>query len=74
MDKSKNFLIVTALFSLLALKVLFLAYGKPLPDETYYWLWAKKIDLSYYDHPPLSTWLQSLFSKFITNKKFFTVT
>ena len=54
---------------MLALKILFLIYGQPLPDETYYWLWAKKIDFSFYDHPPLSTWLQSLFSKFITNKQ-----
>lgn len=69
MDKSKNFIIVTALFYLLALKILFLIYGQALPDETYYWLWAKKIDFSFYDHPPLSVWLQSLFSQFITNKQ-----
>ena len=22
-------------------------------DETYYWLWSKKLALSYFDHPPM---------------------
>ncbi len=69
MDKSNQFITVTALLYLFALKILFLIYGQPLPDETYYWLWAKKIDFSFYDHPPLSSWLQSLFSQFISNKQ-----
>ena len=38
-------------------------YAKPLPDEAYYWLWSKNIALSYFDHPPLATWvLAFLFS------------
>ena len=40
----------------------------PLPDEAYYWLWAKNIDLSYFDHPPLSIWLQSVLGMVITDK------
>ncbi len=23
------------------------------PDEAYYWLWSRQLDLSYYDHPPM---------------------
>ncbi len=42
----------------------------PLPDEAYYWLWAKNIDLSYFDHPPLSIWLQGVLGIFITDKSF----
>ena len=52
------------------LKILYLFYAPPLPDEAYYWLWAQRIDFSFYDHPPLSMWLQKLFSIFSTNKYF----
>ena len=26
-------------------------------DETYYWLWSKKLALSYFDHPPMVAYL-----------------
>jgi 4-amino-4-deoxy-L-arabinose transferase-like glycosyltransferase len=26
-------------------------------DEAYYWLWARRLDLGYLDHPPLIAWL-----------------
>lgn len=26
-------------------------------DEAYYWVWAQKPQLSYYDHPPMVSWL-----------------
>jgi 4-amino-4-deoxy-L-arabinose transferase-like glycosyltransferase len=26
------------------------------PQEAYYWLWGQRLDLSYYDHPPLAAW------------------
>ena len=29
-------------------------------DELYYWCWAKDLQLSYYDHPPLVGWLIAL--------------
>ena len=45
-----------------ALKLIFIFSSGPLPDETYYWLWSKNIGLSYYDHPPLTSWLQYLIS------------
>ena len=25
-------------------------------QESYYWQWARHLDLSYYDHPPLASW------------------
>ncbi len=28
-----------------------------LPDEAYYWLWSQRLELSYFDHPPLVAWL-----------------
>ena len=47
-------------------------YAKPLPDEAYYWLWSKNTALSYFDHPPLATWVHSfLFS--ISDNKYFVI-
>jgi 4-amino-4-deoxy-L-arabinose transferase-like glycosyltransferase len=34
--------------------------GLALPlfaDEAYYWVWAKNLKLSYFDHPPMISWL-----------------
>jgi 4-amino-4-deoxy-L-arabinose transferase-like glycosyltransferase len=37
--------------------------GLPLhPDEAYYWLWSRHLNLSYYDHPPLIAYLIRLFT------------
>lgn len=35
------------------------------PDEAYYWLWSRNLDVAYFDHPPLVAcfiWLTTLFS------------
>lgn len=28
-----------------------------MPEEAYYWGWSQRLELSYYDHPPLVAWL-----------------
>ena len=56
------------LFCLIIIKASFFWKGAILPDEAYYWLWSKNIDLSYYDHPPLASWFQGLLSFMMTNK------
>ncbi len=36
------------------------------PDEAYYWLWSRQLDIGYFDHPPMVAffiWLGTLFSK-----------
>lgn len=33
-------------------------------DETYYWLWSKKLALSYFDHPPMVAYLIKLTTLF----------
>ena len=68
-SKESIFLVLILLF-LLTIKVLFLMYANPLPDEAYYWLWSKNIALSYFDHPPLVSWFQALLSFFFNNKYF----
>jgi 4-amino-4-deoxy-L-arabinose transferase-like glycosyltransferase len=32
----------------------------PMGDEAYYWIWGQRLQLSYFDHPPLHAWLQGL--------------
>lgn len=32
-------------------------------SESYYWAWSRRLDLSYYDHPPLVAWLIRLFNE-----------
>src|SRR5262249_6427541 len=31
-----------------------------LPEESYHWLYAKHLDIGYYDHPPMVAWLIAL--------------
>ncbi|MBD2177886.1 glycosyltransferase family 39 protein [Pseudanabaena sp. FACHB-1998] len=50
--------ITLVLFMLL--RVGFWLFAPPNPDEAYYWLWGQHLDFSYYDHPPLQSWLQGL--------------
>jgi hypothetical protein len=38
-----------------------------LPDEAYYWVWSQRLDLSYYDHPPLIAWLMWPFTELFGN-------
>lgn len=32
------------------------------PQEAYYWTWTRRLDLSYFDHPPLASWTIALFT------------
>ena len=64
----ENYYLLSVLLLLLLQKFIFLFMAAPLPDEAYYWLWAKNIDLSYFDHPPLSIWLQSVLGMIITDR------
>src|SRR4051812_5658817 len=45
---------------LLVIKLALIALPAPFMDEAYYWLWGQHPALSYYDHPPLSAWLEGL--------------
>ncbi|MHB1111516.1 MAG: ArnT family glycosyltransferase, partial [Devosia sp.] len=41
-------------------KLVVLAATPVFMDEAYYWLWGQHPALSYFDHPPLTAWLQGL--------------
>lgn len=37
------------------------------PDEAYYWLWSKRLAMSYFDHPPMVAWMIALSTKLFGN-------
>jgi 4-amino-4-deoxy-L-arabinose transferase-like glycosyltransferase len=50
-----------ALWALSLVIKLILGATVPLsPDEAYYWVWSHKLDVGYFDHPPLIAWLFAL--------------
>ena len=68
MEKRERVLVLLLLLLIIFIKVLYIVYSNPLPDEAYYWLWSNRVALSYYDHPPLSAWVQAiLLSHFDSN-------
>ena len=62
-----NYTLAFFAVSFLFLKFIFIFSSGPLPDEAYYWLWSKKLGLSYYDHPPLTSWIQYPLSLILPN-------
>ena len=45
---------------LLAAKLMLLVLAHPFMDETYYFMWGRHLQLSYFDHPALGGWTQWL--------------
>ena len=43
-----------------ALRLVYSGSVELLPEETYYWNYARHLDIGYLDHPPLVAWLISL--------------
>lgn len=39
-------------------------------DETYYWLWSKKLDFSYFDHPPMVAYMIKMTTLFSDDPMF----
>jgi len=51
----KRALLVAALMTLARVPIA--ALLDLCPDEAYYWVWSKRLDWSYFDHPPMVAWL-----------------
>ena len=52
---------------ILIISVIHAAYNTSLQlnvDEAYYWLWSTKLQLSYYDHPPMVAYIIKIFTLF----------
>ncbi len=45
-------------------------YLPPAEDELYYWAWAKNLQWSYFDHPPMVAWLISFSTKIFGDNLF----
>ncbi|MFM7886664.1 MAG: ArnT family glycosyltransferase [Pseudanabaena sp.] len=60
------------LAAFIGLRIIFWLFAPPNPDEAYYWLWGQHLDFSYYDHPPLQSWLQGLITA-VFGKSLFTL-
>jgi dolichol-phosphate mannosyltransferase len=41
----------------LVLRMLYMGQVELIPDEMYYWVYSRRLALSYLDHPPLVAWL-----------------
>jgi hypothetical protein len=53
-------LIQVIALAFVAVKVAFILTVGPASDEVYYWMWGRIPELSYFDHPPLHSWLLGL--------------
>lgn len=56
---------------LLGIKLLIATFIPIFPDEAYYWVWSKHLQLSYFDHPAMTSWLFFLGTPF---ESFFSAT
>jgi dolichol-phosphate mannosyltransferase len=45
------------IFGSFALRLVFAGTVEMLPEETYYWSYARHLDIGYLDHPPMVAWL-----------------
>jgi len=52
------------LFIVTVFNMIYNAFLPLHPDEAYYWVWSKKLQLSYFDHPPMIAYLIKLFTLF----------
>ena len=53
--------ITSFFFFVLFIKLILIFLFPISADETYYWVWSKNIQLSYFDHPPMISWLLAAF-------------
>jgi 4-amino-4-deoxy-L-arabinose transferase-like glycosyltransferase len=53
------------------LRLFMISYLELAPDEAYYWYWGKHPALSYLDHPPMASYIMSLFTALGGDTEFF---
>jgi 4-amino-4-deoxy-L-arabinose transferase-like glycosyltransferase len=65
MNKDKYFNDRNAIIFLFLIAVFHTLYNGTIQlnvDEAYYWLWSRKLQLSYYDHPPMIAYIIRIFT------------
>jgi 4-amino-4-deoxy-L-arabinose transferase-like glycosyltransferase len=63
--------IIAFLILLYLVRLITIAWMPLAPDEAYYWYWAKHLDWSYFDHPPMAAYLMALFTGLGGDSEFF---
>ena len=58
------------IFGSFALRLVFAGTVEMLPEETYYWSYARHLDIGYLDHPPMVAWLISVGTWFFGQNEF----
>jgi dolichol-phosphate mannosyltransferase len=63
-------LTIAIVIYLLIIKVIFMAYVNLIPEEAYYWNYARHLDIGYLDHPPMVAWLIWLSTSLLDKSEF----
>ncbi len=56
----KNVVLIISLITLF--RLIYINFVPLVPQEAYYWKYAKNLALSYFDHPPMAAWTIALFT------------
>ena len=56
----QSYYILIFLILLYLFRLFLIGFLQLVPDEAHYWYWAKYLQWSYYDHPPMVAWLMAL--------------
>lgn len=62
--------LVLLLFLSTAFRLIYINFIELAPDEAYYWDLSRRLQLSYYDHPPALMFILSIFGKVFGNAAF----
>ncbi len=61
-DRGRPLSIVTFLLILYAYRLYLIGHLELVPDEAFYWYWAKNLSLGYVEHPPMVAYIMALFT------------
>jgi hypothetical protein len=59
------------IIALTVCRMIYINFVPIVPQEAYYWKYAKSLALSYFDHPPMSAWIIAIFTKIGGDSPFF---
>lgn len=62
--------LILLMFLTTAFRLVYINFIDLIPDEAYYWDLSRRVQLSYYDHPPMLMYLISLFTNVLGNTEF----
>ncbi|MBL7093914.1 glycosyltransferase family 39 protein, partial [candidate division KSB1 bacterium] len=70
MDKNKKIFIIFFI-SISVFRMIYVNFVPLVPQEAYYWKYAKNLALSYFDHPPMAAWIIAFFTALGSDSVFF---